>query len=295
VTSRPASTFNTPNALYCAGCNERFRFDNVIENCPRCGADVGSDSHFLLSETLGSRPDAGDGGNRVPGVTDDEEDTLLGRELQVYRCQSLLGAGGMGRVYLALHTGLHRQCALKILSPRLIADDEDYVRHFQQEGRATAAIVHPNIVTVHAIGESDGLHFIEMEFVTGRSLQQAIDDQRRLSPLRATTMAAHIAEGLSVAHRTDIVHRDLKPDNILLTQHRIPKIADFGLAKRIATRANDDDERLAGTPNFMAPELFNGQPATPASDVYALGVSYFLMLTGRVPFVLALFPHCNGQ
>ncbi|GAB4156576.1 MAG: hypothetical protein Tsb009_33560 [Planctomycetaceae bacterium] len=209
-------------------------------------------------------------------------DSLVGTCVHHYECQSLLGAGGMGRVYLAHHKRLNRRCALKILSPRASVHDIDYVRRFRNEGQSTAALVHPNIVTVHAIGEADGHHFLEMEFISGCSLQQKLNREGRLMPLRATSLLRQIAEGLAAAHRNSILHRDLKPDNVLLTRHGLPKLADFGLAKRILQA--DPTEFLAGTPNYMAPEVLQGESATPASDVYALGVCYFQMLTGRVPF-----------
>lgn len=213
-------------------------------------------------------------------------DELVGQSLHVYHCQSLLGSGGMGRVYLAHHRDLHRKCALKILSPELAKRDQDYVARFQHEGRATAAIVHPNIITIHAIGYTDHRHFLEMEFVAGPTLQQVLSDEGALTPIRATSLAAQLAEGLSAAHRNGIVHRDLKPDNVLMTPAGVPKIADFGLAKRVAGgQGLNEQGYLAGTPNFMAPELFQGAEATPASDIYALGVCYFLFLTGRFPFV----------
>jgi serine/threonine-protein kinase len=188
----------------------------------------------------------------------------------------------MGWVFLARHQELQRACALKILSPRLLDEDQDYLLRFQNEGRAAAALVHPNIVTTHAIGRHGDSHFIEMEFVPGRSLQHRLESMP-LTPLRAVTLTAQIASGLAAAHRSGVLHRDLKPDNILLTHQQIPKIGDFGLAKKIASQAAGN-EQLVGTPNFMAPELFTGDPATPASDVYALGVCLFLLLTRRLPF-----------
>jgi serine/threonine-protein kinase len=190
----------------------------------------------------------------------------------------------MGRVYLARHRDLHRRCALKVLSPRAVAGDIDFVQRFMLEGRAAAELVHPNVVTVHAIGQCDGYHFLEMEYVPGRSLQNLVDHDGALPPLRATVLAAHVAEGLSAAHRREIVHRDLKPDNVLLSEAGVPKLADFGLAKRIRTDDGVPAERLVGTPNYMAPELFTGEPGSMTSDVYALGVTYFLLLTGRLPF-----------
>jgi len=206
-----------------------------------------------------------------------------GQTLNIYHCQRLLGRGGMGLVYLARNTSLHRLCALKILSPRHTAADEEYVERFENEARAAAALVHPNVVTTHAIGRADGLHYLEMEYVPGGSLQSEIDSQVQIGPIRSTSMTVGIAAGLTIAHRLGIVHRDLKPDNVLVTPGGTPKISDFGLAKRILS---DDafGARLAGTPHFMAPELFEGAPATTASDVYALGVCYYLLLTGRLPF-----------
>ena len=189
----------------------------------------------------------------------------------------------MGVVYLARNTSLQRLCALKLLSPRRIQTDIDYVARFENEGRAAAALVHANIVTTHAIGHADDYHFLEMEYVAGNALQHEIDTLGAIGPIRSTAMAVGIASGLAMAHRLGIIHRDLKPDNVLVTPGGIPKIVDFGLAKRVVG-ADVDGQALAGTPYFMAPELFEGQPATPATDVYALGVCYYLMLTGRYPF-----------
>jgi len=273
--------------FYCAGCNERFRVLFVPRVCPRCDVKVDrrADAELVADALLYKHLS----GIQAPGAKpvdpiDDELDSLIGRNLHVYRCETLLGRGGMGCVYLAYHHDLHRKCALKILSPQSAADDVDYTKRFQLEGRSAAALVHPNIVTTHAIGKAEGYHFLEMEFVAGRSLQQLIQDEGRLTPVRATALATQIAEGLSAAHTERIIHRDLKPDNVLLTHQGIPKIADFGLAKRVHTDDTLPADYLIGTPNFMAPELFRGEPATPACDVYALGVTYFLLLTGRLPF-----------
>ena len=213
-----------------------------------------------------------------------EEDLhrLVGRRVHIYDCDQFLGRGGMGWVFLARHTELHRPCALKILSPHLAERDPEYLERFRNEGRATAALNHPNIVTAHAIGEFDNLQFLEMEFVAGRSLQHMLNEHP-LSPQRATSLAVGIASGLSEAHRAGLIHRDLKPDNVLITHRGQPKIGDFGLAKRISGPA-EAPYTLAGTPHFMAPELFQGAPASRSSDVYALGVVYFQMLTGRLPY-----------
>jgi serine/threonine-protein kinase len=281
----------TDSAICCPGCNERFARLAGTSNCPRCGANVPGFSEPELGETLLIRDLADDG--QLPGTVRDQQtslDGLVGTDLHVYRCESLLGAGGMGRVFLARHRDLERFCALKILLPRLVAKDTDYVARFQHEGRATAALVHPNIVTIHAIGEMKGFHFLEMEFIPGRSLQKLLDTEGRLTPTRSAVLCARIAEGLAAAHREKIIHRDLKPDNVLLTHQGIPKISDFGLAKRVAPHADSSSaDTICGTPNFMAPELFYGDRATTMSDVYALGVCFYLMLTGRLPHTAGSF------
>jgi serine/threonine-protein kinase len=191
----------------------------------------------------------------------------------------------MGRVYLALHDDLQRHCALKILSPRRGVCDADYVARFLQEGQAAAALIHPNIVTLHAVGQMAGTHFLEMEYIPGRSLQQLIREEGPLPADRALRLTTMVADGLAAAHRAGIVHRDVKPDNVMVTKSGIAKIGDFGLAKRVLATG---DEPLAnvicGTPNYMAPELFQGQAATPASDVYALGLCLFQLLIGKVPW-----------
>ncbi len=256
---------------------------NASESCPRCGVsvDVGLTVASLPTQLFKSGPL----NEQTTGSVEVESlNHLIGRDLHVYQCRSLLGRGGMGWVYLAQHRDLVRKCALKILSPKLVQKDPLYLEHFWNEGRAAASLTHRHIITIHAVGEADGHHFLEMEFVRGQSLQHLLD-QAPLSPLKATSIICQIAEGLSAAHQAGILHRDLKPDNILLTHRGIAKIGDFGLAKRIhPSSAGKLPETLAGTPHFMAPELFQGANATTASDVYSLGICYFLLLTGRLPF-----------
>ena len=279
-------------AIYCPACNARFLHKVIAGICPRCGGEVLPDEDVSLAETMLFRDNLADSttGFFEPPSSGSEPapptdlDQLVGGTLHVYRCDHLLGRGGMGRVYLAHHADLDRKCALKILSPRAVESDVDYVARFRLEGRAAAALVHPNIITIHAIGEERGFHFLEMEFVAGRSLQRLLDDEGLQTPLRATNIAQRIAEALSAAHQHGIIHRDLKLDNVLLTHQGVPKIADFGLAKRVRASDGFGPGRLIGTPHYMAPEIFDGEEASPATDVYALGVCYFVLLTGRLPF-----------
>ena len=280
-----AAKEDSKERMYCVGCNELFAGAHV---CPRCGNEPVSTSQLQLADTLLMTRIGNIESETALTNKDSATLDLAGKELGVYECQTLLGAGGMGLVYLARHKRLERECALKVLSPQSVSRDINYVQRFMQEGQSAAAMIHPNIVTIHAIGEEDGLHFLEMEYVPGRSLQHLIDDEGKLAADRATSLVASIADGLASAHQRGIVHRDLKPDNVLMTANGIPKIADFGLAKQVV--ADKGKRYLAGTPNFMAPEVYQGEPATPASDVYSLGVCYFLLLTGKLPYHGNSFP-----
>jgi serine/threonine-protein kinase len=251
----------------------------------KCGARLTSLDAVSLNETVILIPNSsGEGNGTQPGTPPQGLQELFREQLSVYHLESLLGAGAMGYVYLATHAQLGRKCAIKILSPRVVRHDEDYVARFHNEGRTTAALVHPNIVTTHSIGEHGGYHFLEMEFIAGRTLRELVDEEGKLTPLRATSLAAQIAEGLGYAHSEGIIHSDLKAENILLTPQGIPKLVDFGLAKQVQESEPGTTTKLIGTPHYMAPELFNGVAPNTQSDVYALGVCYFFMLTGQLPF-----------
>lgn len=255
---------------------------------------LGLEVDFRVAQ--GEHPTVADYSRRFPELSEQQikaildsshsgADGLIGRKLHVYQCVSLVGAGAMGRVYLALHDDLQRHCALKILSPRRGVCNPEYIARFQREGQAAAALIHPNIVTLHAVGQTDGTHFLEMEFVSGRTLQEVIREEGPLPVDRALRLATMVADGLAAAHRAGIVHRDVKPGNVMVTSNGIAKIGDFGLAvRRLPNETDSSDESICGTPNYMAPELFRGEDASPASDVYALGLCLFQMLSGRLPW-----------
>ncbi|HEV8140802.1 MAG TPA: protein kinase [Pyrinomonadaceae bacterium] len=156
-----------------------------------------------------------------------EAGTKLGR----YEIRSKIGEGGMGEVYLAEDTRLHRNIALKVL-PAELASNKDRMRRFEQEAQAAAALNHPNIAHIYEIGEYDGTSFIAMEYVDGHTMRQLIHD-RQTELTKLLRWLQHVADGLGKAHAAGIVHRDLKPDNIMVTREGHAKILDFGLAKLI--------------------------------------------------------------
>jgi serine/threonine-protein kinase len=207
---------------------------------------------------------------------------LVGVTLSHYRVESPLGRGSMGRVYRALHLELDRVCALKILDPRLLARQPGLREQFWAEGRAAAKIVHPHVVTVHNLGLARGYHFIEMEFVPGAlNLRESLIHQGPFEPEVAARLVRQVVLALAAAHGSGLVHRDVKPANVLLTADGHAKLADFGLVQRLVGLSS---ERLAGTPSFMAPELFQGAPAGASSDIYAVGVMTFYLVSGRLPY-----------
>ncbi len=209
--------------------------------------------------------------------------SLQPQKLGIYIVQRLLGKGGMGAVYLAVDPTLKRQVALKVLAPALAADPE-YVARFQREATSLARIRHPNLVHVYAVGEDAGRHFIVMEYLKGQSVADIL---RQCGPLPVPTAVRILGQALAAldkVHAAGIVHRDLKPGNVMIDEDQRAILTDFGLAKPRHDRSVTTDNTLIGTPEYMAPELAEGQDADFRSDIYALGVILYELVTGRVPF-----------
>src|SRR5205809_3771541 len=173
-----------------------------------------------------------------------------GIRLGRYEIRSKIGAGGMGEVYLAEDTRLHRKVALKIL-PAEVAANQDRLRRFTQEATAAAALNHPNIAHIYEIDEVDGQHFIAMEFIDGQTLRECIHG-RQTDLRRLLRYLRHVAEGLAKAHAAGIVHRDLKPDNIMITRDGHAQILDFGLAKLIEPQGQPGQKPDPGSPDGQA-------------------------------------------
>ena len=196
-----------------------------------------------------------------------------------------IATGGMGEVWLAHDEVLHRDVAVKYLK-REYADDEGFRARFLQEARTAASLHHPGIATVFDFGESEveeGLPYLVMEYVDGRTLSQLIAEGP-LEPERARDLIHQAASALAEAHSRGLVHRDLKPANLMVTGDDIVKITDFGIARAADGLALTETGQLLGTPSYISPEQANGRTATPASDVYALGVVLFECLTGERPY-----------
>ncbi|MGH2724676.1 MAG: protein kinase domain-containing protein [Actinomycetota bacterium] len=206
--------------------------------------------------------------------------TLAGR----YELDRPLGSGGMGRVFLATDRVLGRSVAVKVLAPHL-ARDEHAVSRFRREARSAAGLAHPAIVSVYDSGSENGWHYLVMEHVEGRTLGQVLREEGLLLAGRAAEIAAELARALSEAHAAGIVHRDVKPGNVMVTPDGEVKVVDFGIAGAVSSDSATETAAILGTVSYLAPEQVRGRPADPRSDLYALGVVLYEMLTGRPPFV----------
>jgi len=218
------------------------------------------------------------------------------RMIAHYRLVSKLGEGGMGVVWRARDTRLDRDVALKTLPPDLVGDPSRRER-FIREAKAAAAVSHPNIAAIHDVGEADGVVYLAMELVEGRTLRRLAGDGRLPIP-RALRIAAQIADGLGRAHREGIVHRDIKPDNVIVGESGHAKILDFGLARlrgvkekeqadlaeRETVAALTDEGQTVGTVPYMSPEQARGKPTDGRSDLFSLGIVLYELVTGRLPF-----------
>jgi serine/threonine protein kinase len=202
-----------------------------------------------------------------------------------YRLERRLGVGGMATVQLAFDTRLERHVAVKLLAEHL-ADDSSFVSRFRREALAAARLVHPNVVQVFDFGLDDATHrnFIVMEYVDGHSCAELLRDRGTLPPDEAVEILAQSCRGLAYAHRHGVVHRDVKPGNLLRSRDGMVKLADFGIAKAAEQSDITKVGSVLGTAAYLAPEQARGEPAGPASDMYALGVVAYQLLAGRLPY-----------
>jgi len=250
-------------------------------------ASYKEDGTFMASPVLEvSGDDFADGAKLKPGDS-----------IGPYRIRKPIGRGGMGEVYLAEHTTLSREVALKIL-PEHFLDDAQRVQRFRQEARAVLALNHPNVVTVYDIGEAEGVHFISTEFVEGQTLRERMA-HARLTVSEAIEIAAQVAGAIAYAHEKGVIHRDIKPENIMLRPDGYVKVLDFGIAKlterQTKTTADPNEAQtrmkvetspgmVMGTAHYMSPEQARGKKVDERTDTWSLGAVLYEMLTGRPPF-----------
>lgn len=208
------------------------------------------------------------------------------RTIGGHRVIRLLGSGGMGRVWLAHDDRLDRDVAIKVMLPGKAVDPAARER-FLRESRAAARVDHPNVVTIHHVGEEDGQPYLVMPFLEGRTLAEDLSSRGRLPPGEALRIAGEIASGLAAAHARGLIHRDIKPDNVLLVgDDRRVRIIDFGLVRQayVSGHGLTLDGNVLGTPNYMAPECAGDRSVDGRADLFGLGVVLYEMLSGKLPF-----------
>lgn len=268
----PTGAQSTPiHELGCPVCSHRFKAlleqDAIV--CPKCGSDVTATARY---EHEGAAPPA--------------QDPMLGTTIRGCEVDRKIGEGGMGAVYHARQLSLDRSVAIKVLPPEL-KRDKKFLKRFEQEAKSLARINHPNIMHVYDFGEDDalGIYFMVMEFVDGLDLAEILRQKRRLPVVQVLDMMRQSALGLQQASDKGVVHRDIKPDNLMVTAEGVWKVSDFGLAKHVdaLTQVTRAGIRV-GTPAFMSPEQCDGKPLDFRSDIYSLGVTAYVSLSGRLPF-----------
>jgi len=255
---------------------------SFVKVCPVCGTEYGEEAAFCSRDRSPLRAASGESAQQLIGQ-------LVGERYQVER---RLGVGGMGEVYLARHLLMGRLCALKLMAPDL-SHDPDAVSRFNREASSASRISHPNVCTVYDFGlTAEGLVYLAMEYVEGRTLSELLAHEGPLPLSRAAGLLEQCAAGLAAAHELGIVHRDLKPDNIMVLssggrESEAIKLVDFGIAKAIE---GEGSERLTksgfmvGTPEYMSPEQLAGDSVGVRSDQYSLALVFYRMLTGCLPF-----------
>ncbi|OLB66662.1 MAG: serine/threonine protein kinase [Actinobacteria bacterium 13_2_20CM_2_72_6] len=219
-------------------------------------------------------------------------DSLIGALVDGrYRIRGRVARGGMATVYTALDERLERTVALKIIHPGQ-RSDPNFLDRFTDEAKTIARLTHPNVVAVYDQGTHDGLPYLVMEYVRGRTLRELLADKRRLPPMEALAILEQMLAAVAGAHRAGLVHRDIKPENVLVAEppgggslvDAVVKVADFGLARAVEASADEAGAHLLATVAYVAPELVTDGHADPRTDVYSAGIVLFEMLTGRVPY-----------
>ena len=257
-----------PLAMECPKCN----FENPSDSsfCNKCGTQI------LLTDKV---PPAATETIQIP-INELTPGSTFAKRYQIIE---ELGKGGMGRVYKVLDKEIGEKVALKLLNPEIAAESKT-IERFRNELKTARQISHKNVCRMYHLSKEEGAPYIIMEYVRGEDLKSMIRMMGRLSPGQTASIAKQVCEGLSEAHRLGVIHRDLKPQNIMIDRNGDIKIMDFGIARSLHAKGMTGEGVMIGTPEYMSPEQAEGKEADERSDIYALGIVLFEMLTGRVPF-----------
>ncbi len=207
----------------------------------------------------------------------------IGRKLGDFLVKTEISKGGMGTLYYAIDTMLNREVALKVIHSRL-ARDKNFVKKFRNEAMTQAQMNHPNIITLYCFSKIENYNLIAMEYIKGTSMLELLEKKKRLPLETAVHLLKQILRGLNYAHNRHIIHGDIKPGNIMITDENKIKINDFGNAKILGDIENKEDALPMGTPSYASPEHILGKGLDSRSDLYSLGITFYEMVTGKLPF-----------
>jgi len=252
--------------------------------CPNCRFENPDDTHYCGHCGARFAGSSRDSASPTETLVTPKKELTTGSTFAVrYQVIEELGKGGMGRVYKVFDRDIEEKVALKLLKPE-IASDEETIKRFRNEIRVARKIVHKNVCRMYDLGQAEGTHFLTMEYVEGEDLKSLIRRIGQLPIGKSLSIVKQVGEGLAEAHRLGVVHRDLKPQNIMIDKEGNARIMDFGIARSLKTKGITGGEVMIGTPEYMSPEQVEGKGADERSDIYALGVILYEMVTGSVPF-----------
>ncbi len=256
----------------------------MATKCPKCQFDNPETQRFCgecgTQLTSAKEPDASFTKTLETPVEDMHRGTLFTNRYEIIE---ELGMGGMGTVYRVYDRKIEGEVALKLIKPAIASDKKTIIR-FRNELKLSREISHRNVCRMYDLGESEGTHFITMEYVTGEDLKSFIKRASPLNAARTISIAKQVCEGLAEAHRLGVIHRDLKPSNIMIDKEGNARIMDFGIARSLKAKGITDAGVMIGTPEYMSPEQVEGKDIDHRTDIYSLGIILYEMVTGRVPF-----------
>ena len=264
---------NPPTAEHCTKCSTPLPLADMTISPTEMGTGVVGTQAWSVAVTPRPSSEAAAKGQLEPG-------TLLAERFEILQ---LLGQGGMGAVYKARDTELERLVALKLIRPEL-ASHPEILRRFKQELILAREVTHRNVIRIFDLGQAQGIKFITMEYVEGRDLKSLIHEKGKLTADEAVPIALQIAAALEAAHTAGVVHRDLKPQNVMSDKDGRVYVMDFGIARSLEHQGMTQTGALMGTPEYMSPEQAKGEKVDARSDLFALGIIFYEMLTGNSPF-----------